>query len=155
MARTWEAHIIARPKHFKCLIRATVIFESDTDEDAAELADAYASRLGQYDAADVDSLQEVTPPFRPLNSFQRDQARLADKARDPNRTHWPAEPEICGARPYPAGSEGDDGTECQLPAGHAGHHDDMPAHVSNDQCPDCHTPDRRRHYIGCPALDPQ
>ena len=29
----------------------------------------------------------------------------------------------CGARPYPAGSEGDDGTECALPAGHAGPHD--------------------------------
>jgi hypothetical protein len=32
----------------------------------------------------------------------------------------------CGARPYPAGSEGDDGTECVLPAGHAGPHDDDP-----------------------------
>lgn len=134
MARTWEAEIIARPKHFKCLIRASVIFEADTDEDAAELADAYAQRLGQYDAADVDSLQEITPPSTaaerrwkaPANSFQRDQARLADKAKDPNRTHWPADSAICGARPYPAGSEGDDGTECQLPAGHAGHHDDMP-----------------------------
>jgi len=33
----------------------------------------------------------------------------------------------CGARPYPAGSEGDDGTECVLPAGHDGPHDDGPA----------------------------
>lgn len=31
----------------------------------------------------------------------------------------------CGARPYPAGSEGDDGTECALPAGHDGPHDDL------------------------------
>jgi hypothetical protein len=32
----------------------------------------------------------------------------------------------CGARPYPAGSEGDDGTECALPAGHYVPHDDLP-----------------------------
>lgn len=32
----------------------------------------------------------------------------------------------CGARPYPPGSEGDDGTECILPAGHDGPHDDGP-----------------------------
>jgi hypothetical protein len=37
------------------------------------------------------------------------------------------EPAACGARPYPAGSEGDDGTECALPAGHEGEHDDSPA----------------------------
>jgi hypothetical protein len=35
-------------------------------------------------------------------------------------------PETCGARPYPAGSEGDDGTECALPAGHDGPHDAEP-----------------------------
>jgi len=33
-------------------------------------------------------------------------------------------PEKCGSRPYPAGSEGDDGTECVLPKGHDGPHDD-------------------------------
>ena len=32
--------------------------------------------------------------------------------------------ERCGSRPYPAGSEGDDGTECVLPKGHDGDHDD-------------------------------
>jgi hypothetical protein len=36
------------------------------------------------------------------------------------------EPVACGSRPYPAGSEGDDGTECALPAGHGGAHDDNP-----------------------------
>jgi hypothetical protein len=35
-------------------------------------------------------------------------------------------PETCGVRPYPAGSEGDDGTECALPAGHDGPHNDGP-----------------------------
>lgn len=33
-------------------------------------------------------------------------------------------PERCDSRPYPAGSEGDDGTECVLPKGHDGDHDD-------------------------------
>jgi hypothetical protein len=32
--------------------------------------------------------------------------------------------EKCGARPYPAGSEGDDGTVCMLPKYHNGPHDD-------------------------------
>lgn len=36
-------------------------------------------------------------------------------------------PNPCGSRPYPAGSEGDDGTECMLPVGHEGPHDDAPA----------------------------
>jgi hypothetical protein len=31
---------------------------------------------------------------------------------------------LCGARPYPAGSEADDGTECLLSEGHDGPHDD-------------------------------
>lgn len=35
-------------------------------------------------------------------------------------------PNPCGARPYPAGSEGDDGTVCTLPVGHDGPHDDGP-----------------------------
>lgn len=35
---------------------------------------------------------------------------------------WGDEPAVCGARPYPAGSEGDDGTQCVLPA----HGDDVP-----------------------------
>lgn len=34
------------------------------------------------------------------------------------------EPELCDSRPFPAGSEGDDGTRCVLPAGHDGAHDD-------------------------------
>jgi hypothetical protein len=33
---------------------------------------------------------------------------------------------LCGSRPYPAGSEGDDGTECMLPKGHDGPHADAP-----------------------------
>ena len=33
----------------------------------------------------------------------------------------------CDWRPYPAGSEGDDGTECILPAGHSGSHYDATA----------------------------
>lgn len=39
------------------------------------------------------------------------------------------EPEAatCGARPYPAGSEGDDGTECTLPPHDDGQHDDTAA----------------------------
>ena len=37
---------------------------------------------------------------------------------------------LCGARPYPPGSEGDDGTVCMLPAGHTGPHDDAPARTS-------------------------
>lgn len=36
----------------------------------------------------------------------------------------------CGARPYPAGSEGDDGTECTLLPGHHGPHDDDAALLS-------------------------
>lgn len=47
--------------------------------------------------------------------------------RDTDGETWPA---ACGARPYPAGSEGDDGTECVLPAGHDGPHDDEPASVT-------------------------
>jgi hypothetical protein len=35
-------------------------------------------------------------------------------------------PERCGSRPYPAGSEGDDGTECVRPKGHPGDHSDEP-----------------------------
>lgn len=35
------------------------------------------------------------------------------------------EPLTCGERPYPAGSEGDDGTQCVLPLGHAGNHSDI------------------------------
>jgi hypothetical protein len=34
--------------------------------------------------------------------------------------------QTCGARPYPAGSEGDDGTVCVLPAGHDGPCEDEP-----------------------------
>jgi hypothetical protein len=34
--------------------------------------------------------------------------------------------ERCGSRPYPAGSEGDDGTECVRPKGHPGDHSDEP-----------------------------
>ena len=45
---------------------------------------------------------------------------------------YPAQPvteplgdaEKCGERPYPAGSEGDDGTRCMLATGHDGPHDD-------------------------------
>ena len=38
----------------------------------------------------------------------------------------PSKPhKLCGARPYPAGSEGDDGTECGLPVRHSGSHDDL------------------------------
>lgn len=36
------------------------------------------------------------------------------------------EPEGCGERPYPAGSEGDEGTVCIRPAGHDGFHSDVP-----------------------------
>lgn len=55
----WTAEIKARPKHFKCLISATVTFEAEDFEAAEELADAYCDRLGKYDAADVDSLYEL------------------------------------------------------------------------------------------------
>jgi len=48
---------------------------------------------------------------------------------------WPATPPeaaeadvlLCGARPYPAGSDGDDGTECMLPEGHDGAPDEAEA----------------------------
>lgn len=64
----------------------------------------------------------------------------------------------CGARPYAAGSEGDDGTECILPAGHDGPHDDGPvpqpaADLSDCKCGDAFTDhaisgpgDRRRMH---------
>jgi len=55
----WQAEIKAQPKQFKCLISATVIFDADSLEEAEEQADAYASRLGMYDSADVDSLHEM------------------------------------------------------------------------------------------------
>jgi len=57
----WQAEIIARPKRFKSLVRATVIFDADNFEDAEEQAGAYCDRLGAYDSADVDSLHEVNP----------------------------------------------------------------------------------------------
>ena len=61
---------------------------------------------------------------------------------------------LCGARPYPAGSEGDDGTECALPAGHDGHHDDEPWQLAATQafglCPSDHP--SRTH--GC-TLEPR
>jgi hypothetical protein len=46
-----------------------------------------------------------------------------DEADDPFMR--PA-PERCGSRPYPAGSEGDYGTECVRPKGHPGEHSDEP-----------------------------
>ena len=58
----WQAEIIARPKHFRCLIRASVIFEAEDNDAAKEQAEAYADRLGMYDAADVDALFEIAPP---------------------------------------------------------------------------------------------
>lgn len=58
----YEAKIIARPKYFRCLVRATVVFNAANSDDADEQAQAYADRLGMYDAADVDSVHEIGGP---------------------------------------------------------------------------------------------
>lgn len=53
---------------------------------------------------------------------------VAYKPDDTPYFTWPqavaTEAALCESRPFPAGSEGDDGTRCVLPAGHEGSHDD-------------------------------
>lgn len=64
-------------------------------------------------------------PVRGFGPHRHDTPVTAEDDFHPSRWTGPHEA-TCGARPYPAGSEGDDGTECMLPAGHDGKHADAP-----------------------------
>lgn len=98
------------------LIRAAAEVKSKLIAFAAEMTAPHARRYIHQGTCQLcgkpedDELHAEPEPERVVFTDEDDEAAPVAKA--------------CGARPYPAGSEGDDGTECALPAGHDGPHDD-------------------------------
>jgi hypothetical protein len=118
-AATWAELLWSMPDNYDCHMTCT---------EANAAADLYRALGRDIDADAIVKAHMEHDEDHEREAHEDEPEGLEDAAaQDEDEADDPfMKAERCGSRPYPAGSEGDDGTECVRPKGHPGDHSDEP-----------------------------